>query len=194
MQTLDPRPRYGPPSMDHADPADPAAAEASGLLTDHRLTAMGLLFETHAGIASTSLTEIEALGIPASAFDVMIRLARSPFHRLRMSELATQTILTNSGLTRLVDRLEATGFVVREPCETDRRGAYAVLTELGQAKVLAVLPSHLRTVERIFTGVLEVDELERFLATLRKLRQVAKPGSDPDVARALVDEDLGPDA
>ena len=64
-------------------------------------------------------------------FEVLLRLARTPGGRLRMSDLAAQTTLTASGLTRVVDRLEDAGLVKREACPTDRRSTYAVLTAEG---------------------------------------------------------------
>ena len=160
-------------------PSPVPTASPLELINDARLTAMGLMVETSSGIISGFVEELESLGVSGSAFEVMIRLARSPGHRLRMSDLAAQSTLTNSGLTRLVDRLEVTGEVTREPCATDRRGWFACLTPHGLEIVLSVLPQHLATVDEVFTGVLEPDELIAFLATLRKLRTVVRPGSDP---------------
>ncbi len=167
------------PPSGHPDPGP--------LLDDPRLTAMGLLVETSAGITEVFQRELEALGISGSAFEVLIRLARSPERRLRMTELAAQSTLTNSGLTRLVDRLEHAGLVGREPCETDRRGFFATLTPEGLAKVASVLPTHLVVVESILTGVLDPDELAVFLGALRKVRAVVKPTSDPAFAAAVAD-------
>ena len=154
------------------------------LLADDRLTAMGLLVETSTALIAAFEAELEDLGLAGSSFEVLLRLARSPGERLRMSDLAAQSTLTNSGLTRLVDRLEAAGEVVREPCETDRRGSFACLTPAGRARVLAVLPAHLATVDRLLTGVLAPEELAGFLATLRRLRAVVAPGADPTSAPA----------
>ena len=169
--------------MDPHDGAAPAPGpEVGDLLLDDRLTALGLLVETHAGVTEVFERQLESLGVSGSAFEVMIRLARSDGHRLRMTELADQSTLTNSGLTRLVDRLEAAGLVGREPCETDRRGSFATLTPAGLEKVLGVLPDHVATIDRILTGVLDADELGAFLGALRKVRAVVKPGSDPAAA------------
>ncbi|HEX2577366.1 MAG TPA: hypothetical protein VHK88_13510, partial [Aquihabitans sp.] len=79
------------PTGDVPPPTDP---RTEALLADERLTAMGLLVETHAGVTEVFERELEALGVSGSAFEVMIRLARSPHHRLRMSELAAQSTLT----------------------------------------------------------------------------------------------------
>ena len=151
---------------------------------DERFTAMGLLMEVHAGISATYKPELEALGLSGPAFEVLLRLARSPGRRLRMTELAGQSTLTNSGLTRLVDRLERAELVRREPCPDDGRGFYAVLNDAGYERLTAAVPRHLATVDRIFTGVLDADELEVMLKALRKIRAVVKPDSDPaNVAR-----------
>jgi DNA-binding MarR family transcriptional regulator len=146
---------------------------------DERFTAMGLLMEVHAGISAAYKPELERLGLSGPAFEVLLRLARSPRHRLRMTELAGQSTLTNSGLTRLVDRLERSGLVRREPCPDDGRGFYAVLTGAGHERLLTAVPKHLDTVERTFTGVLDADELDALLQALRKIRAVVKPASDP---------------
>lgn len=160
------------------------------LLADERLTAMGLLLEAHAGVTEVAERELESFDLSASAFEIMIRLARSPDHRLRMTELAAQSTLSSSGLSRLVDRLQASGYVGREPCDTDGRGFFAVLSAAGLAKVASILPAHLATVDRVLTGVLEPDELATFVLALRKIRAVVRPTSDPAVAARLTrDED-----
>lgn len=159
-----------------------ARDDVDRLLDDDRLTAMGLYMETHAGLEDILGAELVDLGLSLSSFEVMIRLARSADHRLRMSELASQSTLTNSGLTRLVDRLESAGLITREPCETDRRGFYAVLTDLGLERLSAVLPTHLSSIDRVLFDVLDADEREALLRALRKMRAVVRPGSDPEVA------------
>lgn len=169
-------------------PVGPATTpETAKLLSDDRLTAMGLLVETYAGVTDVYERELESLGVSGSAFEVMLRLARSPGCRLRMTELAAQSTLTNSGLTRLVDRLDRDGLVTRAPCETDRRGFFAILTPAGLAKVDGVLPPHLVTIDRVLTAALDPEELAVFLGALRKIRAIVKPGSDPAVAAQLAD-------
>jgi DNA-binding MarR family transcriptional regulator len=66
-----------------------------------------------------------------SWYDVLLQLKRSRDGRLRLSELADKVILSRSGLTRLIDRLEAAGYLRRETAEQDRRGAYACLLPAG---------------------------------------------------------------
>jgi DNA-binding MarR family transcriptional regulator len=158
------------------------------LLFDERLTAAGLLVETCAGFRELVEVDLEPLGVNGSALEVLLRLARSPERRLRMSELAAQSTLTNSGLTRLVDRLQVAGLVAREPCATDRRGYFAVLTPTGLDQLEQILPAHLETVDRVLTSVLDPDELDAFERALRKVRAVVRPASDPGVAARLADE------
>lgn len=155
------------------------------LLDDPRLTAFGLLHETHTGTLAVVSPELESFGFTISTFEVMLRLARSAEQRLRMSELTAQCTITSSGLTRVVDRLEAAGHVVREPCESDRRGYFAVLTPQGLDVLLKALPSHIATLDRTFASALEPGELETFLGTLHRIRSVVLPASDPAVAADL---------
>jgi DNA-binding MarR family transcriptional regulator len=92
-----------------------------------------------------------------------------------MSDLAMQTSLTPSGLTRAVDRLEEAGMVERVACPSDRRGAFAVLTDAGLARITAALGPHLRDVEQHFTGVLSADEQRDLTRLLRKVRDHVNP-------------------
>ena len=148
--------------------------------SDERLTAMGLLVEAYTGVRGAVETDLEPGGLNASEFEVLIRLARSPQRRLQMSALARQSIVSNSGLTRVVDRLCDAGLVERERHDGDRRIYYAVLTDEGSQRLDAVLPAHLAVIHRTITGVLSDDELRSFIRSLRKIRAVVNPAADPD--------------
>jgi len=79
-------------------------------------------------------------GLPLHEFEVLLLLHGAPEGRLRMSELADRALLSQSGLTRLVDRLERAGCVERVRCAADRRGLYAVITpDPGQVEALATV-------------------------------------------------------
>jgi MarR family 2-MHQ and catechol resistance regulon transcriptional repressor len=144
-------------------------------LDDPRLTAVGLLAEVHAGLMGRLQPVLNDAGLSEIDFECLIRLARSPGHQLRMSDLAAQTGLSTSGVTRVVDRLERDNLVVREACSTDRRASYATLTPTGLERLETVLPQHLQDIDDCFTSLLEGPELERFLASLRKIRAVVRP-------------------
>jgi DNA-binding MarR family transcriptional regulator len=83
---------------------------------------------------------------------------------MRMCDLAESVLLSRSGLTRLIDRLEREGLVARHSCQQDARGAYAGLTEAGRAKLAAVRPTHLAGVRAHFLAHFSDDEMAR-LAT-----------------------------
>jgi DNA-binding MarR family transcriptional regulator len=167
------------------------AAPAGDELADPLLTTAGLFVEAHAGFSG----RLEGLlaqsnGLSVQWFDVLMRLVRSPGHRLRMSDLAAQSTLSPSGLTRAVDRLEAAGLVRREACPSDRRGAFAVLTDAGAARINAAVPTHLEHLRDLFGAVYSPDEVETLTSLLRRLRDEVNPAaaraSDP---RLLCDEE-----
>src|SRR5690348_9827577 len=108
-------------------------------------------------------------------FEVLMRLARSSGGELRMTDLAAQTGLSTSGVTRVVDRLERDGYAARRACPTDRRGAFTVITDAGQARLLEVLPGHLALVEEWFTGRLGAERLDHMLDGLRTIRDAVRP-------------------
>ena len=107
-----------------------------------------------------------------------------------MSNLAAQTTLSASGLTRAVDRLEASGLVEREACPSDRRGSFAVLTPAGEARIRGALPAHVEELRELLDGRFSPAELATLEELLRRLRDAVNPAaacaSGPDR------EDCGP--
>jgi len=145
-----------------------------GLADDPRITAFGLLLEAHAAVTAHVERELhEAAGISGHEFGVLLRLARTPGHHLRMTDLADGAALSTSGMTRLVDRLEAAGLVERATCPNDRRGMEAVLTAKGRRLVEKILPAHLASLERHVSEPLG-GRLEQLEAPMRALRDSAK--------------------
>ncbi len=139
--------------------------------TDGRLTTVGLIFESAAGLRRLFHRQIELSGGPGNqAFDILIRLARSEGNQLRMSELATQASLTPSGLTRAVDRLQQQGLVVRRSCPDDRRGSFAQLTPAGRALMSRTIPDHVATIGRVLDEVFTREEEAQLSGLLRRLR------------------------
>jgi len=101
-------------------------------LNPQQLEAWRLLLTSHAhlvGKIDAALSEVNQ--IPLNWYDVLIELYEAPARKLRMSDLAERVLLTRSGLTRLVDRLEKQGYLQREIDPEDRRGFYAVITSEG---------------------------------------------------------------
>jgi len=146
------------------------------LFADERLTVMGLLAETFTGVVTRGMSQLAAHGISPVEFEILIRLVRTPEGMLRMTDLAAQTSLTASGVTRVVDRLADRGLVTRQACATDRRSTYAVVTDVGRTLMAEALPEHLALLEEWLVAPLrEAGELERFVSTLRMLRDRAVP-------------------
>jgi DNA-binding MarR family transcriptional regulator len=147
------------------------------LSDDQRITAIGLLSEVYSGLSSRFAGQIAEHGLALIEFEVLIRLSRSAEGQLRMTDLSTQTSLTTSGVTRVVDRLERNGLVQRTACPSDRRSSYTVITMAGRDRLAAVLPGHLDLIDRWFTGLLTPDQLEALLAGLRVIRDAVRPGA-----------------
>lgn len=93
---------------------------------------------------------IAAHGMSVSAFEVLSRLAMAEHGRLRMTDLAERVLLSPSGLSRLVDRLEADMMIVRIACETDGRAINATITERGRACLAEAQSTHFEGIRRVF--------------------------------------------
>jgi DNA-binding MarR family transcriptional regulator len=130
-------------------------------LSERELAAWrGFLLTHHAMVASLD-GELERLhGLPLTSYEVLLQIADSPTGTLRMSEIADRVLLSRSGLTRLVDRLERDGLVRRRTCPSDLRGQNAELTERGRKAFEEARATHLAGVRRHFLGRFEEDELE----------------------------------
>jgi DNA-binding MarR family transcriptional regulator len=99
-----------------------------------KVSAWAALLTARALVVDAVEARLGKAGLPELAwYDVLWALERAPGARLRMHELAAQTVITRSNLTRLADRLEVAGLVCRERDTDDRRGAFAVLTPAGRA-------------------------------------------------------------
>jgi DNA-binding MarR family transcriptional regulator len=112
-------------------------------------------------------------GLTISDFEVLLRLSRSPDRRMRRVDLAEEVLLTASGVTRLLDGLERSGYVERGTCDSDRRVVYAVLTDAGSDKLEDAAASHLREIEELFTARLDKGELASLASLLLRLGEDA---------------------
>ncbi len=133
------------------------------MISDSDLAAWKTFLNAHAAVVRRIDRDLaEARLPPLSWYDVLWPLYRAPERRLRMGELADEVVLSRTGLTRLVDRIEAAGLLRREPVPGDRRGAYAVLTEPGANQLRKMWPVYERGLERYF-----VREIGDTASTLR---------------------------
>jgi DNA-binding MarR family transcriptional regulator len=128
-------------------------------LEQFRLIAWRSFLTAHAALINKIERELlEAEVVPLSWYDVLFALYDAPGQRLRMNELASAIVLSRSGLTRLVDRLEAEGLLTRERSASDRRGAFAVLTEKGVAAMREAWPVYAKGIDEHFARFLSDEE------------------------------------
>ena len=131
------------------------------LPTATELDAWRSFLRAHARLTRVLETELVAEHpISLGAYDVLVQLAEAPSRRLRMAELADAVLLSRSGVTRLVDRLEVAGMVTRERFDGDGRGVVAVITTKGVDTLRAAARTHLAGVVRHFVEHMNPAELD----------------------------------
>ena len=120
----------------------------------------GVLYASARVLHAAEPDLIARAGFPLTWLDVLAQLYDAPDDGLRMQELEERSLFTRSGLTRLVDRIEAAGLVRREPVPGDRRGVRVVLTAEGRRRHDEAFVEHLRFIEREFGGRLTTAQQE----------------------------------
>lgn len=122
--------------------------------------------------------DLQPFGLTNNDYEILVNLSESEDRRMRMTDLARITLQSKSRLSHQITRMERTGLVRRENCESDRRGLYAVLTEQGWDTMRKVAPHHVASVRDNFIGLLTpegLDALRRALTPvadhLRAVRQ-----------------------
>ena len=143
-------------------------------LDKEELAAWRGMLRVHAALTRALDAELtERHGLPLTSYEVLLFLADAPGGRMRMSELADSVLLSRSGLTRLVDRLERDGLLEREQCEEDARGYFAAITDSGRAVFDKARRTHLAGVRERFIDRLSGDDLR----TLGELWEKVAPGA-----------------
>ncbi|HVR05806.1 MAG TPA: MarR family transcriptional regulator, partial [Solirubrobacteraceae bacterium] len=146
------------PAPGEAENCEPVADEAEHWEIGQR--AWRSLQLAHAALAKRVDAELERThSLPLTSYEVLHRLVESPGGRMRMCDLAEQSQLSRSGLTRLADRLEKDGLLERCTCEHDARGSYACLTELGRERFHAARVTHVGVVREQLLSRFSADEL-----------------------------------
>ncbi len=138
-------------------------------IDEERLAAWRAFLRAHVVVIDALGRELEAArGLPLTWYDVLVNL-HAAGGRQRMHELARSVLLSKSGITRLVDRMEDAGLLTRETCPEDRRGMLAALTPAGRAALRAASPVHLRGLQEHFGRHLTDDEAAVLRSALEKL-------------------------
>jgi DNA-binding MarR family transcriptional regulator len=139
-------------------------------LTDLELSAWRNFLRVHATLTRELDEELRsAHGLPLTSYDVLVNLEGAPDRQMRMSELADAVLLSRSGLTRLVERLEREGLLSRADCPGDARGSFAVLTDTGMLRLAEARKTHLAGVRERFLSAFSDEELEQLGDNWRRL-------------------------
>jgi DNA-binding MarR family transcriptional regulator len=162
-------------------PAQPAPAGPDDL----RLAAWRAFLTAHAAVVGRIEADLAAAParsdgelLPLVWYDVLLELVEAPGRALRQRDLARRVVLTRSGISRLVARLEAAGLLARRPNPDDRRGDLVVLTERGFAAVRRTWPAYARAIQDRFAGHLPADEARVLTPALERIRASAQPARE----------------
>jgi len=144
-----------------AAPSAPAQPQTRWLDDDERATWLSFVFGTRLFWDEVERDLQRDAQLPFGYYEILVMLSDAPGHTLRMSDLADATQSSRSRLSHAVARLEREGWVRREECPTDRRGANAVLTDAGFAALEAAAPSHVESVRRHLFDQLSPTQIEQ---------------------------------
>jgi DNA-binding MarR family transcriptional regulator len=159
--------RRVPPAADRSRSAPAANRTAPSA---QEIAVWRAFLRAHAQLIRTLEAELaQAADLPIASYDVLVQLAEAPHHRLRMTDLADRVLLSRSGLTRMIDRLERDALVCREPVPDDARGMYAVLTRAGVDRLRSASYVHLPGISAHFVLRFNRRELDRLGQLLGRL-------------------------
>lgn len=156
------------------DPGQPGATAGRGAdgepLTELELGAWRGLLRAHAGMVRRLDADLRARhGITLTSYEALMLVGDAPSSRMRISELSSATLLSISGMSRMIDRLEREGLVRREPCEDDGRGAEVAFTPSGRGRLRAARASHLAGVRAEFLERFDDAELAQLAAMWERI-------------------------
>ncbi len=149
---------------------------SSQVLSDQALSAWVGLLRGHAALTRALNADLVAdHGLTLNDYEVLLRLSRAPERKMRRVDLAEQVLLTASGITRLLDGLQASGYVDKAACSSDARVTYAVLTGFGHEKLRSAAEVHVAGIHAMFAERYSDDEMATLAELLSRL-----DGSEPD--------------
>jgi DNA-binding MarR family transcriptional regulator len=134
--------------------------------------------QSHAAILRELDAELLAAhGMTSRDYEALLYLAQAPDRQLPMSALATSTMLTRSGITRLVDGLVEAGWIERVSCRKDARISYARLTDDGYHKLCDAGCTHIGSIQRLFLEHFTPQEIDQLASLLSRLPGAGRGGS-----------------
>lgn len=155
-----------------------STASAPSTLEGAALEAWRAYLQSHASILRLLDAELASdQGITTRDYEVLLYLAQAPERRLPMSALAESTMLTRSGITRLIDGLVAAGLIERVACPNDARVSYARITGPGLQKLREAGCTHVRSIRRLFLEHFNDAEIEQLAYLLSRLPGARRDGS-----------------
>jgi DNA-binding MarR family transcriptional regulator len=132
--------------------------------------AFGSLISAHAVLVrELSAALVERHGLTVNDYGTLLLLSRAGDEGMRRIDLANELNLSPSGITRLLDRLEAQGLVGKGACKEDARVSYAILTEAGLEKLREAAPGHIEDIEQRMSSVLSEQEMKTLAELLGRL-------------------------
>lgn len=144
-------------------------------IDETQLAAWRNFITAHANLLDMIDRELAAADrIPLHWYDVLIELVEAPENRLRLNELAQKVVLSRSGLTRLVDKLEIAGYLRRQASPEDRRGAYAVLTDKGKDAVRKSWPVYAKGISKYFVSNISQAEAQTLRDVFGRILEAIK--------------------
>jgi DNA-binding MarR family transcriptional regulator len=139
--------------------------------SDPRQSAWRALVEAHGALFDRLAAEMKAeFGTPVTWYDVLLHLADVDGERRRMGDLAEAVVVSKSGLTTLIDRMEAAGLVRREVPPADRRSIDVVMTDEGRRQFAELRAFHRAGIERHFCAHITEAEADQLIDVLGRLR------------------------
>lgn len=130
------------------------------------------IMETHGAILPKLDSDLrEKCGIDIQTYDALLHVIEADEQGIRMADLAAAVLISKSGITSLVDRLEASAYLQRNPDRDDRRATRITLTASGEVKFRAAAQVHLAGIEEHFAGLISDEEALTIAETLERVRR-----------------------
>jgi DNA-binding MarR family transcriptional regulator len=164
-----------------------ASQSAKDLLNEEQLAAWRAFLSAHSTMLRRISRDLDEAGLPPLAwYDVLAALRDAPDQQLRQVELAEQVLLSTSGLSRLLDRIEAKGLAQRTSCDTDRRSFYIQLTDGGAAMLEEMWPVYARGIADDFLPALGSNpyEIRQTLESIGRQCDAAREVEAAEAAKA----------
>ena len=138
--------------------------------TTHEIQTWVALLRAHASSVRRFNAElVSEHGLTLNDYEVLLHLSRADGRRLRRVDLAERVLLTPSGITRLLEGLEGSGYVERASCDSDARVTYAQLTDDGDAKLRSASETHVAGIHTFFRERFSKDEVKALGGLLERL-------------------------